>query len=200
MTQITEAQLIESLKQLKEINPRKEWAVLLKTKILAEKQVAPVQAKFAGFMSVVSSAFTSRKLAYSFAAILILIVGSFGISIFGNLSQKQIASLTGEQKTIVLKTQINTTVKNIAQKLKDNPVQDSATIKILAKTLADMPGDVAATPDVKDLMQTVVSTEIADLQKTTLTDSQMITLVQAQDLYGQGKYSEALEQIMAISK
>ena len=56
MTKITQEQLIESLSQLKEIKPRKEWAVLLKSQILAEKQAEleiPVrQATSVGFGAV----------------------------------------------------------------------------------------------------------------------------------------------------
>ena len=59
-----------------------------------------------------------------------------------------------------------------------------------------MPGDVASNQDVQDLMQTVVKSEITDLQKTTLTPAQKDTLAKAQILYDQGKYADALELLM----
>ena len=205
MTNITEKQLIESLKSLKEIKPRKEWAVLLKSQIIAEKQTETVisnPARFAGIVDTIFSAFSNRKLVYAFAAILVIVFGAFGATKLLPTAEapKQTALLTTpSQQVLVLKNQINTTVRGLSQNLKNNPAQDPQAIKILAKTLADMPGEVTSSPDVKDLMQTVVETEISDLQKITLTDSQKITLTQAQDLDSQGKYVEALEQIMVIN-
>ena len=88
----------------------------------------------------------------------------------------------------------------IINALKDNPTKDSQTIKNIAsslKTLADMPGtDLSANQDVQNLYQTVVESQIADLQKTTLTDDQKNILAQAENLYSQGKYSDALELLM----
>lgn len=194
MTKINEAQLIESLKQLKEIKPNKEWASSLKYKILAQQTVEPVRAQF------VFANFFSRKLAYSFAAILLLVAGVFGATklLPTRIEPQQTASLTS-QNVAVIKDQINVTVKNIVQNLKENPVQNPQTMKVLAKTLADMPGDMTTSPDVKGLMQTVVESQIIDLEKATLTDEQNETLVEVEDLYGQGKYTEALEKILLIN-
>ena len=84
MAKITEKQLICQLKELKEIKPRKEWAVLLKSQILAEKAKieAPQEtykAKLAGLMSMFP-VFTTRRLAYALAVVLILIVGVFSVA------------------------------------------------------------------------------------------------------------------------
>ena len=52
MTNITEKQLIEAVKAMKEIKPNKEWASLLKSQILAEKQeVVSQKANFVDFIS-----------------------------------------------------------------------------------------------------------------------------------------------------
>ena len=79
MTKISQKQLIESLKQARQIKPRAEWVSLLKSQILAEKKSEPnisnQPAKFAGFISILSSAFSPKKLAYSLVAILFVIVG-----------------------------------------------------------------------------------------------------------------------------
>ena len=62
-----------------------------------------------------------------------------------------------------------------------------------------MPGtDMSENPDVKDLYQTVVQSQIADLEKTTLTDDMQKTLVEVKDLYNQGKFVDALEKILLI--
>lgn len=233
MAKITEKQLISSLQQLKEIKPRQEWVVLLKSQILAESKVetrvAEQPAKFAGFINV----FAQRKMVYSFAVMLLLIFGAFGLVKLmpsEKLPNKSTASLIGQtgikQNVLALNTKINdlaqatkegetgtipsakndikTTVSELAKNLKDNPTQDQETIKDIAnslKTLADVPGtDLTASPDVQDLYQTVVQSQIADLQKTTLIDDQKTILTDAENLYSQGKYQEALEEIYNINQ
>ena len=242
MTKITQKKLIEQMKMLKEIKPRKEWAVLLKSQILSEqKEITPVQAQSAGFENFISnfkfqiSNSFSRRLAYSFAVILFLVVGVFGFARYtvpGDLlfpvkkiAEQSQAALTGQsglkQNVATLNSRINdlaqvakngrtgnipsaiSEVAQAAKDLKDNSIQDPNTLKEIAsslKTLADVPGtDLSANSDVKDLYQTVVQSQIADMQKATLTDDQQKTLTQAEDLYGQGKYEQAFE-ILLTSK
>ncbi|MCK9583279.1 MAG: hypothetical protein M0Q46_06685 [Endomicrobiales bacterium] len=101
-------------------------------------------------------------------------------------------------------SEISLNAKDLAKSIKDNPVNDPKTLAEIAdslKTLANVPGtDLTKNQDVKDLYQIVVENQIADLEKTTLTDEQKITLVEAQDLCEQGKYSDALEKILLINK
>jgi hypothetical protein len=204
MAKITEAQLIESLKQLKEIKPNKEWASLLKSTLLENKvpgrMTGAVLAQKVGFVDTLRFIFAPRKLVYIFSVVLLLGVGTFGIikSLPTEKLPQQQASLTN-QAVAVIKDQIKTTVKDIAQNLKQNPVQSPQTMKTLVKTLADIPGDITTNSDVKDLMQTVVESQIADLQKTTLAESQKIILTEIESLYDQGKYTEALEAILLIN-
>jgi hypothetical protein len=242
MYKITQKQLIESLSQLKEIKPRKDWAVLLKSQILAEHKAipVPVKVKSVGIMDIFSSLFFQKKLAYSFAAFVFVIIGLIGFARYtvpGDLlfpvrkiaeqSQAALTGQTGLQNNVaalnnrihdlaqVAKegrtdnipsaiSEINANAKDLAQNLKDNPAQNSETIKEIAsglKTLADVPGtDLSQNPDLKDLYQTVVQSQIADLQKTTLTDDQNKTLADAEDLYNKGKYTDALEKILLISQ
>jgi hypothetical protein len=229
MKKITQKQLIRQLQQLKEIQPRKEWALLLKQQITANKPVVVVSlpVKKISFIDVISSVFSQRRLAYAFTAGLLLIGGVFGftsLSSFENVPQQPAAltsqanlksnvttlnnkindlaqvAKTGKKTSISsVETEINTLAKN----LKNNPISDPVTVKELAtslKTLADVPGvDLAANEDVKDLYQTVVENQIADLEKTTLTDEQKVTLKTAKDLYAKGKYADALEDILMIN-
>ncbi|MCX6720741.1 MAG: hypothetical protein NTW11_02965 [Candidatus Staskawiczbacteria bacterium] len=204
MTKITEKQLIESLRQLKEIKPNREWASLLKTTLLENKvpgrMTGTVLAKKVSFAETLRFIFTPRKLVYAFSVVLLFVVGTFGIikSLPVEKAPQQQATLTN-QTAVAIKEQINETVKNLAQNLKDNPVQTPQTMKVLVKTLADMPGDMTDNQDVKGLMQTVVEGQVADLQKATLTNEQKITLTQVENLYNQEKYSEALEAILLIN-
>ncbi|MCX6722529.1 MAG: hypothetical protein NT094_00480 [Candidatus Staskawiczbacteria bacterium] len=255
MSKITEKQLIEQIKTLKEIQPRKEWAVLLKSQILTEKpafaesfvetkqigiKVVEQPAKSVGIMDILSFIFSQKKLAYSFAVILFLIVGTFGFMGYtmpGDLlfpvkkiAEQSQASLTGQtsinQDVAKLNSrindlsqvakkgrmdnipsaisEININAKALAKNLKSDLVKNPQTIKEIAvslKTLANIPGaDLSETPNVKDLYQIVVESQIADLQKTTLTDDQKKVLIDIEELYKQGKYSEALEKILLINK
>jgi hypothetical protein len=245
MAKITQKQLIGQIKQLKEIKPRKEWAVLLKSQILesvVEKETikVPAPVRKIGIMDVFSSVFFQRKMAYAFATLLFVIIGLAGFArntVPGDLlfpvkklAEQSQAALTGQtglkQDVATLNSriadlaqvakagrkdnipsaisEISANASELAKNLKDNPAQDPATIKEIAnslKTLADVPGtDLSANPEVKDLYQAVVQSQIADLVKTTLTDEQKNTLTEAQDLYHQGKYSEALEKILLINK
>ena len=212
MTTITEKQLIESLKSLKGIKPRQEWASLLKSQILAEKQVEiKVQpARFADLGNIFSAMFSQRKLAYSLAAILILIAGAFGLLKIlptgtGTVSQKSVALLTAQtNKVAQVDPKVVAVIKNLNQTLKNNPVQDPQVIQNIAaslKTLADVPGsNLTTSPDMQDLYKTVVANQIEDLQKTTLTNDQQKILAETVQLYNTGKYSDALEKILSINQ
>ena len=205
MNKITQEQLISSLSQLKEIKPNKEWAVLLKSKILTEKQaeikIVSQPAQFAGIVEVISSAFFRKKLVYAFAAFLFIVMGVFGFDkLMPSEKAPQQTAFLATQNMVTIKEQIKTTVKDLTKNLKDNPAQDPQEMRILVKTLADIPGDVVPSQDMKDLYQTVVQNQIADLQKATLTDEQKITLAEIEELYNQGKYMNALEKILLISQ
>jgi len=215
MTEITEKQLIYKLHTLKEIKPRKEWASLLKSQILAEKkEVVLHQAGFTDFISAVlrfgSGQIFSRKFAYSFAAVLILIAGAFGLARLlpsGTAPQNSTASLT--QQTRTQSEAEKKVVANLSEKIKDlkqalivNPKQDSQTVKGIAdslKTLADLSGN-DLDQDVEDLYRTLVWSQIYDLQHSTLTDKGIKVLSKIEGLTDQEKYTEALEEILLINK
>jgi len=250
---MNQKQLIEQLKTLKEIKPRKEWAVLLKSQILSpytkvaikvqknqnvlEAPTPERKLKSAGILDILSSVFLQRRLAYAFAVVLFLIVGVFGFAQYtmpGDLlfpikkiAEQSQAALSGQiglkQNMANLNNRINdlaqvakqgrvdnvpsaiseidTNASQLAKTLKDNPtdIQTLKEIAVSLKTLANMPGtDLTANQNVKDLYQTVVENQIADLQKSTLTEEQQTTLAQAEDFYSQGKYTDALEKLLFI--
>ena len=218
MSKITEKQLIDSLRQLKEIKPRQEWASLLKSQVLAEKSVEIKSvrhpAQFASFMNV----FSQKQMVYSFAAFLLLIAGVFGfVQLFPvSINPEQTASLTSSTGLTQNVADLNTKIAALKSNLKTTSTTNLQTAKAVAdqiqkikqlqtKTLAD----VAGTTTDKNLTQALsaadstlaplVEGEISDLQKTTLTIDQQRILVQAQALYVKGDYSGALEQIWNLS-
>lgn len=246
MTKITEKQLIKSLKSLKAIKPNKEWALLLKSKVLSTSHVAGsfvsttgTPASITGIANIFFSIFSSKKLAYSFAALLFFVVGLFGFArntVPGDalfpvkkIAEQSQAALTGQtgfkQNVAFLNSRINDLVQatkegktsNIPSAINEvsenaleltkgikNNLVDSNSVKEIAaglKTLADMPGSsLVESQDVINLYQTVVMSQIADLEKSTLTDDQKKILVEVKELYANSKYTEALEKILLISK
>lgn len=82
-----ETKLIEKLKELQSIKPRKEWVILAKSQILEPKFAAEkVETKQAekvglfGILSTLPSLIWQRKLAYAFAAFLFVFFGTFGFA------------------------------------------------------------------------------------------------------------------------
>lgn len=242
MAKITQKQLIEQIRALKEIKPRQEWVVLAKSQTFygktAEERVVKIPARKISIFDIIASINLQKKFAYSFATLVFVIVGLVGFAqhtMPGDLlfpvrkiSEQSQAALSGQtglkQNVATLNSRINdlaqaakqgkknnipsaisevnTQVLELAKDLKNNPVTDLATLKEIAaslKTLADVPGtDLSANSDVKDLYQTIVESQIADLEKTTLTDGQNDILTEAKELYEQGKYIDSLEKILTI--
>jgi hypothetical protein len=101
-------------------------------------------------------------------------------------------------------SEINANASQLAKNLKENVAGNKQALKdisISLKTLANVPGtDLTANKDVKDLYQVVVESQIVDLEKTTLTDEQEITLEEIKELYNQEKYTDALEKILLINQ
>lgn len=252
-------QLIEQIKELKEIKPRQEWVVLAKSQIFAEEQkFAKIPAQKISIPGIISnwnrlfhscnsaelskfqiSNSFSRRLAYSFATMLFIFVGLIGFAQYtmpGDLlfpirkiAEQSEATLMGQtalkQNVATLNnrindlakaakegkkdnipsaiSEINTNASELAKDLKNNSVTDAETLKEIAvslKTLANVPGtDLNASAEVKDLYQAVVEGQIADLEETTLTENQEEILIEIKDLYEQGKYIDALEEILTIN-
>ena len=243
MTKITQKQLIEQVKGLKEIKPRQEWVSLLKSRIIAERQTENAfqntPAKKAGILDILPYVFFQKKTAYAFATLVFLVVGVLGFAQYtmpgdalfpvkklaeqsqANLMgqttlNKEIANLSnrindlaqvakdGRKENIPsVIVEIKANASELAKNLKDNPVQDPQAMKEIAttlKTLASVAGtDLSENQGVKDLYQTVVSSQIADFEKATLTEEQKEILVEAKKLYEEEKYPQALEKILAIS-
>ena len=82
---MTEKELIKQLKTLKEIKPRKEWALLLKSEILnaeyAEQKIAVKPASKAWSILELFPLFNyQKKLVYAFATLCFFVVGIFGFA------------------------------------------------------------------------------------------------------------------------
>ena len=243
---MNEKKLINTIKGLKEIKPRKEWAILLKSEILnADLTTQNIAARPASkawnileFLPVINY---QRKLAYAFVTFVFLIVGIFGFAQYtmpGDLlfpikriaeqaqSPLQVAynrsedlvQIVKENKTQNLapaiseyKISIAYAAKNLTKSLAQNSDKDSIRqvayefkkIQDNQKQLKTLGIDIGETKEVKDLddaLAVLVQSQITDLEKSTLTEEQQESLAEAKDLYLQGKYSDALEEILLINK
>ena len=243
---MNEKEIIKSLKGLKEIKPRKEWALLLKSEILnAEFKEQTILTKPASkawnileFLPVINY---QRKLAYAFATLIFMIVGIFGFAQYtmpGDLlfpikriaeqtqnplqvahnRSEDLVQIVKENKTQNLapaiseyKASIADAAKNLTKSLAQNSDKDSIRqvayefkkIQDNQKQLQTLGIDIGETKEVKaldDALAVLVQSQITDLENATLADDQQKSLTAAKDLYGQGNYSDALEEILLINK
>jgi hypothetical protein len=59
-------------------------------------------------------------------------------------------------------------------------------------------GDTKESKDLDSALAVLVNSQILDLQKSTLSETQQASLKEIEDLYSQGKYSDALEKILSL--
>jgi len=239
---MNQKQLINQLKSLKEIKPRENWVVLLKSQILTESQekVINASARKANILETISLIFAPKRLAYSFAVIMFLIVGVFGFARYtvpGDLffpikkiAEQSQAALTGQigvkQEAAVLSrrindlaqvakagrvenipsaiSEVNANVSALTKNLEDTFIEDPQVLKEIAvslKTLASVPGaDLTENQNVVNLYQMIIVNQILDLKKSTLTEDQQKILAEAEELYNNASYIEALEKILLINQ
>ena len=86
-------------------------------------------------------------------------------------------------------------IKSIALQIKK--IEDN---KKELQTLGVDLGDTQESKDLNDALAPLVQREIDDLEKTTLTEEQLIKMQLVKDLYADGKYSDALEEILTLNK
>ena len=126
MTKITQKQLIEQVKGLKEIKPRQEWVSLLKSRIIAERQTENAfqntPAKKAGILDILPYVFFQKKTAYAFATLVFLVVGVLGFAQYTmpgdalfpvkKLAEQSQANLMGQ-------TTLNKEIANLSNRIND---------------------------------------------------------------------------------
>mgnify|MGYP001601627899 CR=1 FL=1 len=82
-----EKQLIDKLRELQQIKPRKDWVFLVKNQILADAKPAFAESfgiakkeSIFGILSFLPALIYQKKLAYAFATLLFVMVGMFGFA------------------------------------------------------------------------------------------------------------------------
>lgn len=224
---MTQKDLIKSLRELRKIEPRKEWAVLLKSQILESQVKKEIVAEKVNFWSFVRNMASAPKFAYSLAgfAALVLVAGGLwgnsllwqkhsvaGVSVFKEdvialgttVKSAAEASKTGNKENIpAAMKNLTANASQLTQGIKSKSAdqQDLKLIGTALKVLADVSGtDLAGDSSVKNLYQTLVEEQLTELKKTTLTTEQEKALLEAEKLYNNKEYVGSLERILTINQ
>lgn len=140
-----EKQLINKLKELRQIKPRKDWVLLVKNQILGlpAEALVKVEPNFIekrqtlGLLNLLTALIYRKKLAYAFATLLFIMVGMFGFAQYtmpGDIlfsvkkftEQSQTAFVSQENQ---LKNNFETANKrldDLTQIIQDNKIQNIA--------------------------------------------------------------------------
>jgi len=126
-------ELENTIRQLKDIKPRQEWASLLKSQILnsaEQKQVitvAEIPAEKISVMDVISGIFSQRKLAYAVSTTLVFMV----VGVFGFVNYTMPGDIFYPVKKIVEQTQSQTALQiaynrseDLVKVVKENKTQN----------------------------------------------------------------------------
>lgn len=243
-------ELSDTIKQLKEIKPRREWVSLLRSEILTPAENRQPIAQNDIFIAerrtriwdMVSDVMSHRRFAYASATFVFMVVAFLGfarytmpgdvlypikkvaeqqiqtpLKIAYNRSEELMA-IVKENKTQNLepaiteyRASISDAVKNLTDALavdsnKEAVAQVIAEVKKIQEnqqqleTLGVNVGGGEEMSQLNTMLASIVETQIADLEKLTLTEPQQEVLKQAKELYEEESYSDALEKILEINK
>lgn len=120
-----EKQLINKLKELQQIKPRKDWVILVKNQIISQPEKKQTH-RFSDFLSVFPALVYQRKLAYAFATFLFVMVGMFGLSQYQVTEQPQTAFVSQENQLQNNFETANKKLDDLTQIVKDNKTENIA--------------------------------------------------------------------------
>lgn len=150
---MTEKELISKLQTLKQITPRKDWVFSVKMEMFGENAVAPKVAAEPRYKKIFGNIFSitlQKKLAYSFATLLLMFAGVFGFAQYTlpgdplfevkKITEHSQSALTGESN---VKSNVETFKKrshDLAEVVKNNKDGNKASavkeVKDATKSLA----------------------------------------------------------------
>lgn len=106
-------QIISQLKTLKNVSPRKEWVILAKAQLFENAaDAAPAKASFVGIWQQAAGVIFRKELAYSLAALLLVIGGAYGFMNF------PIPSMTNPAKNAAALSVVESNLKSNVEVLK----------------------------------------------------------------------------------
>ena len=129
---LTEKELISKLQTLKDIKPRQDWVVFAKREILGGNKITAkptYKEKFLGVLDFLPAFTFQRKLAYSFATLVLIMVGMFGFAQYtvpGDLlfsvkkvTEQSQAALSGQTSLKQDMANLNNRINDLAQVTKE---------------------------------------------------------------------------------
>lgn len=125
---LTEKELISKLQTLKDIKPRQDWVVLSKRQILGGSPRS-AKSRFSAILEFLPALTYQRKLAYSMATVLLIMVGMFGFAQYtmpGDLlfsvkkaTEQSQAALSGQTSLKQDMANLNNRINDLAQVTKE---------------------------------------------------------------------------------
>ena len=197
MQELNENQIIQKLKQMKQIKPRQNWSDLTLSRILSGMETQGILVNKVGFTDVVHNVFNmlfQNKLAYSLALFAFVIVGvlSFaGATVPGDalfpvkkLAEESQATLSGRTGLSQNITTINNRIKDLEKVAKEGRAESiPATINEIKTEVLAMTNSLKAAP--LDALKEGEVREIADTLKVLagITGADLTGDESVQDLY-----------------
>jgi hypothetical protein len=115
---MTEKDLISKLQQLKQIKPTTTWVALTKTQIFESGVVTKKPTATLTSQNAFLNFFTQKRFAYSFAALLIMLAGAFGLTQYGNFNMQGVA-VNKIQASLVEAPAVKSNVDNLKKTSQD---------------------------------------------------------------------------------
>lgn len=201
---LTEKELISKLQTLKDIKPRQDWVVFAKREILGGNQKSEARNpkfNFSGILDFLPALTYQRKLAYAFATILLVMVGTFGFSQYtmpGDLlfSVKKIteqsqAALSSQTSLKQDMASLSNRINDLAQVTKDGrtaniPSAIDEVRQSASKLTESLKGDLTKDPqsvrelanEVQKIKQLQTLTDLTDIPEIKSLNDALATLVQ----------------------
>lgn len=191
---MNEKELINSIKQLKEIKPNQEWVSLLKSQIITapECKTAPARINPLGLKDFISNfKFQIRnynlKPAYAFATVLLLFVGVVSVSQFVNLNNQ--TEILSKSVTALEAKALSIKVDNLAKANNEGKAENinlavkevKDKVAELGKALKDNPTkDGAVVKEIADSLKVLATMQGTEMQGNVEIKALYQTIVEAQ--------------------
>jgi len=224
---MTEKELIGKIRELRQIQPKKDWVILTKSQILGDVEVSPkpflfFRPAYAGLIGLI-------VIFGLFALVQNSLPGDFLYPIRKITEESQAFFLSEEERPAFqlklanerLEDLTKVPAKNLSPALNEFQTQISQAAKKIAKTknpdvkeiieetkkfqenrekIEALGIVVGETEELKNALAKLVEREIRDLENRTLTEEQKEILFLAKENFEAGNYSQALEKLLILSQ
>jgi len=212
-----ERELINQIRSLKDVKPRKAWASSVRKEIVGPS---------------VFQVLFQKNLAYAAAGLCLILLSVFALTLVSVPKEDNSALLAAAAYSKQNLGLVNQKIEVLTQVVKDNKVDENIVREInedIAKASQTITKEIVQSPEalkeiineikqinqskirletlgviidgdfqLNNVLQPLIEAEINNLDNVTLTEKQEMTLKEIKGLYEQGHYSDALEEILLI--